>query len=268
MMKALATEADSITLLSVYNEDAVASLAMHRWDRYRSSNWQYTLLYRELTADKSLPDYYRSMQRAEMNANIAMMAIVILIVSLIPLLWFLYLKPLVIKRRKERERQTLLEEEIASLRQENERLHVSSSITDNQLSTVKHETMYYPSRILQLISANSQDPKANSDIINAIEYYNELCQMLTSKVLKQKPLNASMLHELQSYLEFLIKRHKDDPLTEQQVADLFTQNAPHSDYLVMRQIMREIGEITHNRNSGIKATYNEGRAIITPVNKL
>ena len=264
--KALAIEADSITLLSVYNEDAVASLAMHRWDRYRSSNWQYTLLYRELTADKSLPDYYRSMQRAEMNANIAMMAIVILIVSLLPLLWFLYLKPLVIKRRKERERQTLLEEEIASLRQENERLHVSSSITDNQLSTVKHETMYYPSRILQLISADSQEQKANSDIINAIEYYNELCQMLTSKVLKQKPLNASMLHELQSFLEFLIKRHKDDPLTEQQVADLFTQNTPHSDYLVMRQIMREIGEITHNRNSGISATYNEGRAIITPVN--
>ena len=90
--------------------------------------------------------------------------------------------------------------------------------------------------------------------------------MLTSKVLKQKPLNASMLHELQSFLEFLIKRHKDDPLTEQQVADLFTQNTPHSDYLVMRQRMRDIGEITHNRNSGISATYNEGRAIITPVN--
>jgi signal transduction histidine kinase len=271
--KALAAEADSITLLSVYNEDAVASLAMHKWERYRSSNWQYTLLYRELTADKSLPNYYRSMQRAEMNANIAMLVIVILIISLIPLMWFLYLKPIVIKRRKERERQTLLEEEIASLRQENERLHVSTSITDNQLSTVKHETMYYPSRILQLIDSNCPETTIyqdegllqgkNSDVINTIEYYKELCQMLSSKVLKQKPLNVSMLHELKEFLEFLIKRHKDDPLTEQQVADLFTLNTPHSDYLVMRQIMREIGEITHNRNSGISATYKNGKAVIT-----
>ena len=208
------------------------------------------------------------MQRAEMKANIAMLAIVILIISLLPLLWFLYLKPLFIKRRKERERQTLLEEEIASLRQENERLHVNSSITDNQLSTVKHETMYYPSRILQLIESNIHHPSdinpQSSDLINAIEYYNELCQMLSSKVLKQKPLNAGVLQELQSFLKFLIKRHKDDPLTEQQVADLFTLNTPHSDYLVMRQIMREIGEITHNRNSGINATYQNGKAIICP----
>jgi hypothetical protein len=253
-------DADSIVLLSVYNEDAVASLATHQWARYRNSNWQYTLLYRELTADKSLPDYYRSMQRAELQANIAMLVVLIMILSLIPFVWYLYLKPVVIQRRKERERKNNLEEEIAALKQENERLHVSSSITDNQLSTVKHETMYYPSRILQLIANNAPQ----DDITNAIEYYRELCLMLTSKVLKQKPMSSDTLQELRDFLQLLIKRHKDDPLTEEQVSKLFTIDTPHTDYLVMRQIMREIGEITHNRNSGITATYQNGRATICP----
>ena len=257
--RAHSADADSIVLLSVYNEEAVASLAMHQWTRYFSSNWQYTLLYRELTADKSLPDYYRSMQRAELQANIAMLVVLILILSLIPLVWYLYLKPIVIQRRKERERRNNLEEEIAALRQENERLHVTSSITDNQLSTVKHETMYYPSRILQLISSNAPQ----EEISNAIEYYRELCLMLTSKVLKQKPMNSDTLQELRDFLQLLIKRHKEDPLTEEQVSRLFTINTPHTDYLVMRQIMREIGEITHNRNSGITATYQNGTTQIT-----
>ena len=257
--RAHSADADSIVLLSVYNEEAVASLAMHQWTRYYSSNWQYTLLYRELTADKSLPDYYRSMQRAELQANIAMLVVLILILSLIPLVWYLYLKPIVIQRRKERERRNNLEEEIAALRQENERLHVTSSITDNQLSTVKHETMYYPSRILQLISSNAPQ----EEISNAIEYYRELCLMLTSKVLKQKPMNSDTLQELRDFLQLLIKRHKEDPLTEEQVSRLFTIDTPHTDYLVMRQIMREIGEITHNRNSGITATYQNGKTQIT-----
>lgn len=255
---ALSADADSIVMLSVYNEEAVASLAMHQWTRYYNSNWQYTLLYRELTADKSLPDYYRSMQRAELQANIAMLVVLILILSLIPLVWYLYLKPIVIQRRKERERRNNLEEEIAALKQENERLHVTSSITDNQLSTVKHETMYYPSRILQLIRNNAPQ----EDISNAIEYYRELCLMLTSKVLKQKPMNSDTLQELRDFLKLLIKRHKDDPLTEEQVSKLFTIDTQHSDYLVMRQIMREIGEITHNRNSGISAVYQNGKATI------
>ncbi len=258
--RALSADADSIVMLSVYNEEAVASLAMHQWTRYYNSNWQYTLLYRELTADKSLPDYYRSMQRAELQANVAMLVVLILILSLIPLVWYLYLKPIVIQRRKERERRNNLEEEIGALKQENERLHVTSSITDNQLSTVKHETMYYPSRILQLISNDAPQ----EDISNAIEYYRELCLMLTSKVLKQKPMNSDTLQELRDFLKFLIKRHKDDPLTEEQVSKLFTIDTPHTDYLVMRQIMREIGEITHNRNSGISAIYQNGKATITP----
>ena len=258
--RALSQDADSIVMLSVYNEEAVASLAMHQWTRYHNSNWQYTLLYRELTADKSLPDYYRSMQRAELQANIAMLVVLILILSLIPFVWYLYLRPIVIQRRKERERRNNLEEEIAALKQENERLHVTSSITDNQLSTVKHETMYYPSRILQLISNDAPQ----EDISNAIEYYRELCLMLTSKVLKQKPMNSDTLQELRDFLKLLMKRHKDDPLTEEQVSKLFTIDTPHTDYLVMRQIMREIGEITHNRNSGISAISQNGKATITP----
>jgi len=258
--RALSEGADTIIMLSVYNEEAVASLAMHQWQRYHNSNWLYTSLYREVTSDKSLPYYYHSMQKAEMNANIVMMVVIFMILSLIPLVWFLYFKPIFIQRRKDRERRKSLEEQIAVLKQENERLHVTSSITDNQLSTVKHETMYYPSHILQLIN----DKGDNEDIANVIEYYKDLCLMLSSKVLKQKPLNIGVQGELQDFLQLLIKRHKNDKLTEEQVANLFTLDTPHTDYLVMRQIMREIGEITHNRNAGITAVYENGKAIICP----
>ena len=77
-------------------------------------------------------------------------------------------------------------------------------------------------------------------------------------------MSSDTLQELRDFLQLLIKRHKDDPLTEEQVSKLFTIDTPHTDYLVMRQIMREIGEITHNRNSGITATYQNGRATICP----
>ena len=45
----------------------------------------------------------------------------------------------------------LLEDEVRCVEYENERLYISNSILDNCLSTLKHETMYYPSRIRQLV---------------------------------------------------------------------------------------------------------------------
>ena len=51
------------------------------------------------------------------------------------------------KNQKSQSNIELLEDEARCVEYENERLHISNSILDNCLSTLKHETMYYPSRI-------------------------------------------------------------------------------------------------------------------------
>ena len=49
----------------------------------------------------------------------------------------------------------LLEDELHREQYEAAQLYVANSITDNCLSALKHETMYYPSRIQQLVETAS-----------------------------------------------------------------------------------------------------------------
>ena len=51
----------------------------------------------------------------------------------------------------------MTEDELHKAEYENGRLHVSCSVLDNCLSTLKHETMYYPSRIRQLVENDPSD---------------------------------------------------------------------------------------------------------------
>ena len=53
------------------NESAVAALALHEWQVYSYNNKIYTQLYKELSADDSLPDYCRQMQQSQTNKRIA-----------------------------------------------------------------------------------------------------------------------------------------------------------------------------------------------------
>lgn len=61
------------------------------------------------------------------------------------------------------------------LRHEISRLHVSNNVTSNGLSVLKHETMYYPSKIALLL----QDHETNKSTIKEIStYYNNLYTIL------------------------------------------------------------------------------------------
>ncbi len=51
----------------------------------------------------------------------------------------------------------MAEDELHRAEYENEKFHISNSVLDNCLSTLKHETMYYPSRISQLIDSTPDD---------------------------------------------------------------------------------------------------------------
>ena len=65
---------------------------------------------------------------------------------------------------------------------ENNILHVSNSVLDNCLSTLKHETMYYPNRIRQLIESDQKDINAISEVV---DYYRDIYGMLSSQALRQ-----------------------------------------------------------------------------------
>ncbi|ATV31604.1 ATP-binding protein [Prevotella intermedia] len=76
----------------------------------------------------------------------------------------------------------LAQDELRRMEFENNKLHVSNNILDNCLSTLKHETMYYPSRISQLIS----EKDAELETIDELSvYYKELYSMLSMQAMHQ-----------------------------------------------------------------------------------
>ncbi len=311
-------EDKQVTFLSIYNETAVAALALHQWHRYQYYNYLYTQLYKQATADKTLPDYSKKKEQGELIANIAMVVVLLLIASLLPLMWFTYLRPLLRQRREVRRQQTLLEEEIVKAQIAYDRIHVQNNIVSNQLSTIKHETMYYPTRIRQLLDAGDSQflrssrcsgTERNQEVDDTVAYYAKLYTLLSRQMVggeaqqshfSVKKIDLSTLNsqlstlnshlsvlaneELLTYLQLLLKRHNSGTAPEVRVVEdsapnpryvtlaftmhqsditpeslltLFTPNTPHTDYLVMRQIVREIADATLAYGAGIHATLTD-----------
>lgn len=337
---------DTTILLDVSNEAAVAALALHEWSIYRANNDVYTRLFREASADSTLPTYVNTMQRSKTNKTISVVLLIMMLMIVFPAYYFLYYrhklnyqfcvdrinkmnsillsdKPQSEKLKEIRElddfhRFNLTPEQKSSLRKvvsqieealrqsieneselnakaelmrdeyrrlelETDRLHVSNSILDNCLSTLKHETMYYPSRIRQMIDREGSDINAVSEVVN---YYHDLYSILAEQSLRQV-LPQRIDKETVDYLfEILAKAsrssnespapttHKTLPykventgdsyarvtvtlphlqLTDEQLSALFTPTTVNLDFLLCRQIVREMGEATNLRACGISA---------------
>lgn len=296
-------EADYDLILSMRNETAVAALALHDWTTYHYNNYFYTLLYKECTADTTLTTYSQTMERNELIANVTMLVVLLMIVSLIPIFWFVYLRHVLKQRKAFLIRKTELKENIARARTECDFLHITNNIIDNQLSTLKHETMYYPTRIRQLIRVGME----REEIESTVSYYRNLYHMLSTQVLGRQTdaysfsVTTSKLSqlwrdvkqsedfkvlintELISYLTVLLKRHNGNivptvvkcnrdgryvtvsfllnmihmEFTEEQAANLFTPQSIDVDFIVMRQILREIGNATMRYGCGIRCTVSD-----------
>lgn len=106
---------------------------------------------RRLSADNTLADYCRMMQQSQSNKRIAIILLILILLLIIPAYYMLYYRHRLYNRfRKERMQKTNLEmaeDELRRAELEDSNLHVSNAVLDNCLSTLKHETMYYPSRI-------------------------------------------------------------------------------------------------------------------------
>ena len=333
---------DYNVILDIRNETAVANLALHEWDAYHYNNRVYTLLFRETSADNSLGEYVRVMQRSENNKNVAIILLVLLLISIFPAYYFLYyrhrlyyrlavdrvnminsvllsnissheklsqineiwaqtsvllksttnkLNDVVSKIRvalsdkieddsKLTTNLELANDELHRIIYENQKLHVSNNVLDNCLSTLKHETMYYPSRIRQLVDEDKKDLNAIREVAL---YYKQLYALLSEQAMVQLDNNLKVNSRLVNYLFELIKKisgesniqrtvkYKDKlyvmiclelpslHLTDAQCAVLFTPLSIDIHYMVCRQIVREIGETTNLRGCGISASQLNGR---------
>ena len=320
---------------SIRNEAAVAALALHKWDSYNYNNRVYTQLFRELSADKTLSDYCRVMQKSETNKNVAIILLVLLLLSIFPAYYLLYyrhilsyrysvdrvgaINKILLSNERPEEKLTRIKElwnsktriddsehealnevvsqicqalqgaidtesdqqanlDIASdeLRRvsfENDRLHISNNVLDNCLSTLKHETMYYPSRIRQLADEGSEDLTALSEVV---AYYKELYAMLLLQATRAAEGNARIDRDLFQWLMDILKKYGGNDirvdensldgnyltlsvplnsltLNDEETARLFTPFTQDVDFLLCRQIMRDFGEAANARGCGIQA---------------
>ncbi|MBO7051681.1 MAG: DUF5112 domain-containing protein [Prevotella sp.] len=297
--------------LSVYNETAVTALVMHQWHKYQYYNYLYTKLYKQTTEDATLPDYCRKKQQTEFLANISMLIVLLLIISLLPIFWFAYLHPLLASRSRIAQEKQQLRDNLLKEQREFERIHVANNIISNQLSTLKHETMYYPSRIRQLLTSacTTDSPNdLNTELLDTTSYYSqlygELCNQMISMTSSIRTFTVSNIAlsdilptldstqavlangELLTFLMMLLKRQcggemplcvvKKSPspgngkyitlsfdvrranIPEEELPHLFNYDSVKTDYLVMRQIIREIVDATLAYGSGIKAVMQDG----------
>ena len=74
-------------------------------------------------------------------------------------------------------------DELRRTEMEDEKYHVINSVLDNCLSALKHETMYYPSRIRQLLDNGSSDTVQM--ISELLAYYKELYAILSRQATNQ-----------------------------------------------------------------------------------
>lgn len=76
----------------------------------------------------------------------------------------------------------LAEDERRRAEFEDQKLYISNSVLDNCLSTLKHETMYYPSRIRQLVDGTDNNLQSIKELA---EYYKELYTILNGQAMRQ-----------------------------------------------------------------------------------
>ena len=157
---------DYHTILDIRNEMAVAHLALRRWQDYRYNNRIYNDLYKLISEDRSLAAYCDEMQRYYSNTLVAVIVLVLLLLGYLCVIVYTF----VLRIGHAYRDIELLEDDERRAQHEANRLHVQNMVIDNCLSTIKHETIYYPNRIRQLIGRLPQHDE-RQQMQELIAYY-------------------------------------------------------------------------------------------------
>ena len=191
---------------------------------------------------------------------------------------------------REKEMQVQLEivrDQLRRQTMECDRLYVSNSVVDNCLSSLKHETMYYPSRIRQMLDNGELTAEGIVSLRELALYYRMLYMALINQTVHTQYRIGSTdeILTMMNYMFAIIKRKNggvapgcavssygnsyailtmtlDKCATRPDSHKLFTPYTDDFDYLVCCQIMRDIGDFTGMRGSGIQAYYDAGAKLV------
>ena len=282
-------------ILDLRNESAVAALALHRWSLYNYTNSIYTQLFKEISADRQLDDYCRRMQKSQTDKTVAIVLLVLAFLAILPAYYLLYYRRRLYARistvQEKKEQLEQMADELRRMQLESDKLHVANAVLDNCLSALKHETMYYPSRIRVLLQSKQLQPLAET-----VAYYRELYDQLSQQAMRQvehvklhlKTLDHEILGDenLVRYLFEILRKQtgqkkldvsymvRDEKyvscnvtmpglqLSDSQLQNLFSPSIDNIPYLLCRQIVRDHGEATNRRACGISAKKDNGTIYI------
>ena len=183
---------DSIYLrMQIENGMAEASQGLCLWDEYREHNVQYLLLHRIYTADPNLPVYARRLHMLKSEITWSQFFTPMLMLCSV---FFLVLMVRRSNRRRgelqqQMDMQQQQEEMLNRVQYELDRVHIQNRILDNCLSTIKHETMYYPARVQQMALNRDTD---TDDLRSLMNYYNEVYTILLEQAQKQTSARLAM----------------------------------------------------------------------------
>lgn len=207
---------DYHTILDVRNEMAVANLALRRWEQYRYNNRIYNDLYKLISEDRSLIDYCNRMQRYNSNISLAILFCVLLVLGYLAVLAYTFIGRVGHVYRDIES----IEDEERRARHEGSRLHVQNMVLDNCLSTIKHETVYYPNRIKQLVSRLGAHDERRQ-IKELVDYYrvvfttlaNCASRQLDEVTFRRSEVQAAMLlQRAQAYHAKAVRQYPSAPV--------------------------------------------------------
>jgi hypothetical protein len=176
----------------------------------------------------------------------------------------------------------LSEDELRRAEYENQKLYISNNVLDNCLSTLKHETMYYPSRIHQLIDGTDAHLMAIDELVS---YYKELHTLLSAQAMRQLDSHRQECAPVELYgarlsgdpfmlrylFELIQKQSGEKNLTmtlsekdnhyiiyhismpHVPFREFFVPSMQNVPFLICRQIARDNGGATNLRGCGITA---------------
>lgn len=237
---------DTILLVSLYNEQAIAAQALGEWDAYRESNAECVRLHRLFSSDHSLASDCQQLEKMNDDSHVLYVLIVLSLIASLALFYRvvlrhrlrhraslddLYQRLTSVLRSFPENVETIVDElktishnldqlqlrqPVLELRQkfasslailqetngfiedfvektqkqcfEHDRLYVMNQILDNSLSTIKHETMYFPSRIKQLtddMQQNGIDTSAHQTLLDLVTYYRHIYMLLYEQAQRQ-----------------------------------------------------------------------------------
>ncbi len=176
---------DDITA-DISNEAAIASLALHRWEDYRTYNSVYESVMKRLINNEDLQNYCNEQQLfLDKMKNVWRIVNIVAFIGIISIIAVIYSLRLRRKKLTEYRQELDIDEKeslVQQLEYENESLHIANNILANGLSTIKHETMYYPSRIANLLKDNVSGKEASELAV----FYEQLYTTLTQQLSDQK----------------------------------------------------------------------------------